>query len=82
MKLADGDGDGHVTLVEYERSIIRALKKQGIKIYEDWSPEMNKEVKYFVIMYAVWLLYIFFHQWINFWKSIDKRIVTNLSCIW
>jgi hypothetical protein len=25
-----------VTLVEYERSIIRALKKQGIKIYEDW----------------------------------------------
>ena len=36
MKLADGDGDGHVTLVEYERSIIRALKKQGIKIYEDW----------------------------------------------
>ena len=34
MKLADGDGDGQVTLEEYERSIIRALKKQGIKIYE------------------------------------------------
>ena len=33
MKLADGDGDGHVTFDEYERSIIRALKKQGIKIY-------------------------------------------------
>lgn len=36
MKLADVDGDGHVTLLEYERSIIRALKKQGIKIYEEW----------------------------------------------
>lgn len=35
MKLADGDGDGQVTLQEYERSIIRALKKQGIKIYEE-----------------------------------------------
>jgi hypothetical protein len=35
MKLADGDGDGHVTIEEYERSIIRALKKQGIKIYDE-----------------------------------------------
>jgi hypothetical protein len=35
MRLADGDGDGHVTLPEYERSIIRALKKQGIKIYDE-----------------------------------------------
>lgn len=34
MKLADGNGDGQVTLEEYEKSIIRALKKQGIKIYE------------------------------------------------
>lgn len=34
MRLADGDGDGHVTIDEYEQSIIRALKKQGIKIYE------------------------------------------------
>jgi hypothetical protein len=33
MKIADGDGDGQVTLTEYERSIVRALKKQGIKIY-------------------------------------------------
>jgi hypothetical protein len=33
MKIADGDGDGQVTLAEYERSIIRALKTQGIKIY-------------------------------------------------
>jgi hypothetical protein len=35
MRLADGDGDGQVTLDEYEKSIIRALNKQGIKIYED-----------------------------------------------
>ena len=35
MKLTDGDGDGHVTLPEYEQSIIRALKKQGVRIYED-----------------------------------------------
>ena len=34
MKIADGDGDGYVTLRDYEKSIIRALKKQGIKIYE------------------------------------------------
>jgi hypothetical protein len=35
MKIADGNGDGQVSLEEYERSIIRALKKQGIKIYEE-----------------------------------------------
>lgn len=34
MKLTDGDNDGHVTLPEYEQSIIRALKKQGVRIYE------------------------------------------------
>lgn len=33
MKLTDNDNDGHVTLREYEHSIIRALKKQGVKIY-------------------------------------------------
>lgn len=32
MKIADEDGD-QVILPEYERSIICALKKQGIKIY-------------------------------------------------
>ena len=35
MRIADGNGDGQVTLPEYERSIIRALKKQGIKIYDE-----------------------------------------------
>lgn len=35
MKLTDGDGDDKVTLPEYERSIIRALKKQGVRIYEN-----------------------------------------------
>lgn len=50
MKLADGDGDGHVTLVEYERSIIRALKKQGIKIYEDWF-------LYFHSKHVLWYLF-------------------------
>lgn len=35
MKLADGDGDDRVTLPEYEKSIIRALKKQGVRIYEN-----------------------------------------------
>lgn len=33
MKIADGDSDGQVNLSEYERSIIRALNKQDIKIY-------------------------------------------------
>lgn len=35
MKLTDYDNDGLVTLREYEHSIIRALKKQGVKIYND-----------------------------------------------
>ena len=35
MRLADGDNDGYVTLPEYEQSIIRALKKQGVKIYQE-----------------------------------------------
>jgi hypothetical protein len=34
MKLTDSDLDGRVTLPEYEHSIIRALKKQGVRIYE------------------------------------------------
>lgn len=35
MKLTDGDGDGCVSLPEYEHSIIRALKKQGVRIYDE-----------------------------------------------
>lgn len=34
MKLTDNDNNGRVTLPEYEQSIIRALKKQGVRIYE------------------------------------------------
>ncbi len=35
MRLTDHNRDGKVTLPKYEKSIIRALLKQGIKIYED-----------------------------------------------
>lgn len=35
MKLTDNDNDGRVFLPEYERSIVRALKKQGVKIYDE-----------------------------------------------
>ncbi len=34
MQMTDLDGDGKVTLQDYERLIISSLEKVGIKIYE------------------------------------------------
>ncbi len=34
MQMTDLDGDGKVTLQDYERLIISSLQKVGIKIYE------------------------------------------------
>lgn len=34
MQMTDLDGDGKVTLEDYERLIISSLEKCGIKIYE------------------------------------------------
>jgi Ca2+-binding EF-hand superfamily protein len=34
MKMTDLDGDGKVTLEDYENLIIRSLEKVGIKIFD------------------------------------------------
>jgi len=34
MSITDEDRDGKVRLEEYEASIIRSLRKQGVKIYD------------------------------------------------
>jgi hypothetical protein len=35
MHITDEDRDGKVRLEEYESSIIRSMKKMGVKIYDD-----------------------------------------------
>lgn len=34
MKMVDSDGDGKITLAEFEDIILRSLKNAGFEIYE------------------------------------------------
>ena len=85
MKMVDSDGDGRISLAEFEEIILRSLKNAGFEIYE-WL--MTNDHNYFFMgiggLAAFWIgLRGFTSITISFWLSFDKEFVfldLNCSC--